>query len=299
MLHHQMPPLNAVKAFDAVVQHGSFAAAARALRVSQSAVSRHVANLEDFLGCALMHRSRAGIVLTDQGQEFLGAVGPALGAILDATVRARAEAGGSRVLRITCFATFAQRWLAPRLQGFYRDNPGTVIDIATSDLIPDFSRERRDAAILALADAEMPSTAQVLFDEWFIAVASPRYLEGNNVEHPSDVAVQSLIHTTSRTELWNRWFAQHAPDAAVTHGRIFGFQDFYLSIEAALAGNGLALVPAFLVEDDLARGRLVAPLDASLSIGRRYCLVPSPKRTVGAAYQAFRDWLVEEVGGSS
>ena len=297
MRYRNLPPLNALKALDAVARHGSFSAAARSLGVSQGAVSRHIANLEDVLGCALFVRGKQGADLTQQGQRFVGQISPALSLILLATEECRAEPTGSGALRISTSSSFAVKWLAPRLQGFQGASSGVAVDLTISDSCPDFAAGTCDIAVIPAAKPQGSAMWEHLFDEVLIPICSPAYAARMSLKAPEDLARSQLIHTTTRLDIWAGWADAHGIDVPARRAKTseFGFQDFYLSIEAAVSGTGLALVPQFLVAEAIAKGALVAPIGCPYRSGHAYWLVTSRGSKRHKSVTAFRRWLNTQI----
>ena len=287
MIPRQVPPLNAVRAFDAIVRHGSASAAARALFVSQSAVSRHVARLEDFVGCRLLERGARGSVPTPAGAELAAASGPALDALATVSARLRSRAAGVRTVRMVSLSSFALRWLAPRLADFQRVSGGVVLDLRIADGPPDFARGDADCAFVSEPGAGVETE---LFEESLAMVRAP---DGDGPAPKG--AGRPALHTSSRPELWTLWRAAVPGAPGHDAARAFAFQDFYITIAAAVAGAGLAVVPAFLIEDELRAGTLVEPVAARVPTGRRYRLALAPGRARDPDVLLVRDWLLRRL----
>jgi LysR family glycine cleavage system transcriptional activator len=291
MLHTQLPPLNALKAFDAVVRHGSVSEAARTLCVSQSAVSRHLKVLEDNVGCRLLYRNRGGVRLTEDGEAYFEKVSESLTAIMTATSQLRAKRAGVQVLRVSSLSSFALRWLVPRIHDFQGAHPGLALEISISDARPEFSLSSIDCAIVSAEVAEMKNGDMPLFPELLIPVCAPALLRGTPVRSPGSLLEFPLIHTSTRSELWQKWSDFHRLPEPRLSAPGLAFQDFYISIAAAVAGRGVALVPSFLVQDELASGDLARPVDLDLASGRQYLLALSPWSPRAHAADDFRLWL--------
>lgn len=294
MIYAQLPPLNSVKAFDAVVRHGSISEAARVLFVSQSAISRHIVKLEGFLGSKLLHRSKHGATATIEGQEYFDQISHSLNGILDATTNIKAIQSGVNIVRISSLSSFALKWFVPKLSIFQLLHPEIILDISIADECPDFEYSQKDCAIVSRPKHLFDMNTDELFEEELIVVASPLILEKSSIEKPSDLEALPLIHTTSRPELWQDWSNQHNLSNKDNSFVGLTFQDFYISIAASVAGSGIALVPSFLVKQELVNKTLVQPFEQSLKTAKYYGIVVSPSRKKNDAVIAFRNWLINE-----
>lgn len=291
MIHTQLPPLNAVRAFDAVVQQGSVGQGAELLCISQSAVSRHIKNLEDFLGCRLMYRNRGGMALTSQGERFHKTIHSALIDIFNATTDIRQADADFQIIRVSAPSSFALRWLVPRIADFQANNVGIALNVSISDDAPVFDNTGIDCAIVS-SDKNIADDDEVLLlPEQLQLVCAPSLMEKKPLACFADVNEHTMLHTSTRHELWGQWREQYAVSSRQDSDRDLMFQDFYITIAAAVAGNGLALVPSFLIEEELAKNSLVAPVHAPLDNGRTYRLVISSRRKSDKAMTAFKHWM--------
>lgn len=294
MIYAQLPPLNSVKAFDAVVRHGSISEAARVLFVSQSAISRHIGKLEEFLGSILLHRGKKGATTTKEGQEFFDQISHSLNGILDATTNIKAIQSGVNIVKISSLSSFALKWLVPKLSIFQSLHPEIILDISIADECPDFEYSQRDCAIVSQPHHLFDTDTDAILEEELIVIASPSILEKRSPEESEYLQSLPLIHTTSRPELWHDWNDQHK--LFNNNKAVVGltFQDFYISIAACVAGSGIALVPSFLVKQEIENKTLIQPFKQSLKTGKYYGIVVSPSRKKSDAVIAFRNWLIKE-----
>ncbi|MEP5566831.1 MAG: LysR substrate-binding domain-containing protein [Halioglobus sp.] len=292
MIHTQLPPLNAVRAFDAVVQQGSVGEGAALLCISQSAVSRHIKNLEDFLGCRLMQRHRSGIVLTAKGAQFHEIVHTALVDIFEASTELRQADAGFQIVRVSAPSSFALSWLVPRIAHFQTNNVGIALDVSISDSVPVFADSGIDCAVVSAAPGSEHNDASLLFPEELQIVCAPSLLEKGRLSLADDVNEHTILHTGTRHELWNQWRQEYGVSSRQDSDRDLVFQDFYIAIAAAVSGIGLALVPSFLVQEELATGRLIAPLTAPIVSGRNYHLIIASRKEKAPAMIAFKRWMV-------
>jgi LysR family glycine cleavage system transcriptional activator len=295
MIYEQLPPLNSVKAFDAVVRHGSISEAARILFVSQSAVSRHIVKLEDFLDIKLLYRGKHGATTTKEGQEFFEHISHSLNGILDATVNVKAMQSGVNIIRVSSLSSFALKWFVPKISIFQALHPDIILDISIADESPDFELSQKDCAIVSRPKHLFNTDYDELFEEELIVIASPSLLAKSMITKPEHLEGLPLIHTNTRPELWHDWSNQHP--LVISNKALLGlsFQDFYISIAACLAGSGAALVPSFLVKEELTNNTLIKPLNESLKSGKYYGIVISPSRKKSDAVIAFRNWLIKEI----
>jgi len=294
MIYNQLPPLNAIKAFDAVVRHGSISEASRILCVSQSAVSRHISNLESFLDCKLLSRSKLGTVCTKQGQEFFDQISHSLNTILDVSNKIRATQSGINIVKVSSLSSFALRWLVPRLNQFQQIHPDIVLDISISDKRPNFEISQIDCAIVSEAEHVLAKHDHILFKEELVVVASPLLINDKKLSTNEFINTHPLIHTSSRAELWEN-LQNHYEIATNTKSNLgLSFQDFYISIAACVAGSGIALVPSFLIRKELADGSLIQLLKPDISSGKSYQLAISAFKSTNPSTLALQNWLLYE-----
>lgn len=291
MRYRDLPPLNAIKAFDAVARCGSFTAAARELCISQGSISRHVANLEDALGSALFAREASGASLTPAGRRLYEVSKPALEGIARVSMACRAGSRGISVLRISTLSSFGLRCLTPRLQDFQKRHPGVLIDLTTADARPDMVSTGHDAAIVSEPRPDRPASKEHLFDEVVVPICEQSFAEEHRLREPGDLSTAPLIDTTTRPELWRDWFNAHGVQQSSDATVGLGFQHYYISIQAALSGLGVAIVPEILVREEIAAGTLVVPINASHQTERTYSVVTNPTVPASPALANFCAWL--------
>jgi len=289
-----LPPLNALRAFEAAARLGSFKAAATELHVSQGAISQHVRQLEDWFGQPLFERHNRRVVLTPAATAYLAEIGPAFDRIASATTRYGRGARHTRtVLRVSSVATFALRWLVPRLERFRRLHPEADVRLDTSNEPVDVLRESYDVIIRGGPDTFYGYAMRPFLSEQRLPVCSPALLAGAPLAAPADLRHHTLLHASTLPRVWDDWLALAgvpalAPAAALT------LDHFYLTLQAALDGLGVAMGPTALVADDLASGRLVAPFPALRLPSRSYCSYVPQDKAGDAIVQAFTGWLEAE-----
>ena len=291
----RLPPLNALRVFEAAARHLSFTRAAEELNVTQAAVSHQIKGLEERLGLKLFRRLNRALLLTDQGQAHYPSVRDALDALAEATKRLGAGVEAGR-LTVSTLVSFAANWLVPRLGRYRALNPEIDVRITTSDSLVDFARHDVDLAIRYGGGEWRGLDAVRLMTEEVFPVCSPDLLDGGRpLRNPSDLGHYTLLHDDMRED-WQMWLmAAGATDIDATRGP--GFSNSNLVVQAAIAGEGVALGRSVLVADDLAQGRLVRPFDMSLPGEFAYYIVCPEADARRPKVEAFRNWLLDEAAG--
>ena len=295
-IRRHLPPLNALRAFEAAARLGSLSAAADELCVTHGAVSRQVRLLEDWAGVPVFERHGKRLSLTDAGRAYRDQLGIALDAVAAASTRLREAGRGVRSLTVNALPTFAMRWLLPRLAAFQRGHADVELRLVTSDepidrLAPgafDVAIRRRDDALPAGAVAE-PFLA-----EHEIPVCAPALLERAAIARPQDLARQTLLHADKRPGAWQRWLTAAGVPEIEHQAARQRFDHFYLALQAATDGLGIALGPLPIIAEDLAAGRLVAPLVGPRVRSASYCWITA--REPGPEVASFCAWLSQEGG---
>jgi LysR family glycine cleavage system transcriptional activator len=285
----RLPSLNALRAFEAAARHGSFTRAALELGVTHGAVSRQVQALETQLGQALFRRSNRKVELTDAGAAYRTEIEGAFDRIAAATVRV-AEAGARRMLRVTALPTFTIRWLIPRLSDFQIRNPEIEVRLTTASEKIEALREPVDVIIRG-GPERWPGFARTRFlDEGRTPVCSPALLKRTPLRRPADLKRHTLLHAATLRGVWPEWLAAAGVPDLATAGELV-FEHFYLSIQAAVDGLGVAMGPLSLVAEDLAQQRLVLPFRAPVLPARGYFMYVAEASAKDPATQAFCQWL--------
>tara|TARA_Y100001933_G_scaffold102778_1_gene103470 strand:+ start:326 stop:1225 length:900 start_codon:yes stop_codon:yes gene_type:complete len=293
-----VPHADSLIAFECAARHGSFTRAAEELHLTQGAVSKQVRHLETRLGVELFKRVRQRIVLTDAGRLYLQDVRGAIEHLVAATRQVMSFAGNEDVLNLATLPSFGTRWLAPRLARFIEAVPTASFNIAVRLRPFDFAKEPFDLAIHYGDPVWAGAVAEPLFREDVIAVASPGFLERHPVATPADLAPVLRLHQSTRPLAWRQWFecAGVETDLAFQGPR---FEQFVLMAEASANGLGVALVPRFFVDRDLAEGRLVKLFETELRLPSAYHLVYPENRTLRPVAARFRDWLKGEAAANA
>lgn len=295
----RLPPLGALRAFEAAARHLSFTKAAEELHVTQAAVSHQIKALEQELGLPLFLRFNRRLALTDAGQEYLPPLRDAFDLMSTATRRIRA---GDRIgqLKITTLSSFATKWLIPRLARFRELQPDIDPMISTSYRLIDFRSEEFDVAI-RLGRGNYPGLHVVhLMDDWAFPVCSPRLKKGvRALREPADLKHHVLLHDSAVSHdndapSWRNWL-KAAGVREIAPDRGPAYSDTALALQAAIAGNGVALGRRSLVIDDLKAGLLVQPFGPEIRTRFSWHLVCNPVSAEQRKIQAFREWLQSEI----
>jgi LysR family glycine cleavage system transcriptional activator len=292
-MSRRLPPLNAVRAFEASARSASFTSAAEELCVSQGAVSRHVACLEAWLDVKLFRRVHRGIELTAQGSTYFRLVKSALDQI-EAGARQLKFDPDERRLRLKLPPTFAMRWLVPRLARFHALQPKIDVQITTSHEPADFDREDVDVSIYSWPSPPSGPGYRRLFGEVLLPVCAPGLLANSPpLVVPADLANHVLLCSLNRPLDWPSWLA--ATDAIGIDGNSgLKFENAALAYQAATDELGVMMAQFAFVEDDLRTGRLLAPLALHVRTSRGYFLASHPNRVQLERVLAFEDWILKE-----
>ena len=286
-----LPPLNALRAFEAAGRHLSFKEAASELCVTQGAVSRHVLNLESYLGVGLFHRTHRQVMLTPAGSAYLEEARDALLRIADATTRVKARTD-ERVLRIKAPPSCSIRWLVPRLGRFHAAYPDIAVQVMTSHDAVDFDRDQIDVGIHYGPGCPDSWSHVRLFNEVLIPICSRSLLRRKRAR-PRDILGHVLLHSLRRPDDWRQWL-----DKAGLNGfspiQELTFENSTLTYQGAVDGLGIAIAQKGLVADDIAGGRLAAPSDVEVHNAMAYFLVFPRRREKITKVQAFRGWIADE-----
>jgi len=288
----RLPPMAMLHCFEAAARLGSFSRAAQAMGLTQSAVSRHVANLEHWLGVTLFDRNGRRIALNAAGRQFDEDLTPALDAIRRATGRLM-EPEPENVVELAVLPGFGMRWLAPRLPRLSRKHPELVVNITARADIFDFAREPFHAAIHVGTPDWPGARHDLLFPESVVPVVSPTLRDLEGIATPDDFLRIPLLVQSQRRDAWSRWFALFGRPGPEIDA-LPSIDHFLMLAQAVKAGGGAALIPSFLIEPELESGELVIPVDAPLTEQRSYWLAYPEASRQTQALTCFRHWLVEE-----
>ncbi len=283
------PSLNALRAFEATARLRSFSAAAAELSVTHGAISRHVRALESTLGMALLHRNAHATDATPQGARLAEGLSSAF-TLIQASID-QLQAGP---LTLSCSESIMMYWLLPRIARFQKAHPAVDIRFNMSHGAIDFARDHIAVAI-RLSAFEPPRDAIVteVTDEWVGPVCSAEYMQANRLQSVGDLDAARLLVSRTRPAAWAEWLkAAGQPDRELPVAD--AFEHFYLLIQAAKCGLGLANVPRMLVLDDLKAGALVAPF-GFVRGPNKIVLWIGPRQGSATEVDAMEDWLVAEL----
>lgn len=292
-MSRRLPPLNSIRAFEAVARLRSFKKAAEELSVTQSAVSHQITALEEWLGLELFRRDGRRVAPTEPALAYLAAVSASFDGLDAATRRLLMTDPRRGWLTVAMLPSFASKWLLPRLSGFRARHPEIDVWIATwGEEMLDFSKSEADVAIRYGPGGWDGVHAAKFMTEELFPVCSPNLLQGTHpLRVPSDLKFHTLLHDEMRED-WRMWLAAaHVDDVDPDRGS--GFDDSSLAIQAAIAGMGVALGRSVLVREDLEAGRLVRPFDLKLPAEYAYYVVCRAGTEELPKIAAFRTWLTE------
>ena len=291
-MSRRLPPLNALRAFEAAARHLSFTQAADELNVTQAAVSHQIRGLEDWLGFPLFRRLSRALVLTEAGQTLFPEVREAMDILTTAVNRVQRQ-DSEGVLTVTTMDSFAQSWLVPRLGRFRQSHPDIDVRLVMSDRMVDLAREGVDVAVRYGRGSWPGLTVSLLRTEELFPVCAPELLEnGPPLKEPRDLAHFTLLHDEMPVD-WRDWLAAAGCDE-VNAERGPGYSHSNLVLLAARAGEGVALGRSVMVADDLAAGRLVRLFDFALPAPQAYYLACVEGEEDRPKIRAFREWLSGE-----
>ncbi|MEM5458367.1 transcriptional regulator GcvA [Paraburkholderia phytofirmans] len=288
-----LPPLNALRAFEAAGRLGSFKEAAAELHVTHGAVSQHVRALEEWLGASLFERHNRRVALTPAAKAYLAEIGPLFEQLSQATARYGFPETVSRTLSVNAPATFTLRWLVPRLATFRAAHPDVDVKVETSNESLESLREIYDVVVRGGPDTFYGYSMRPFLSEERVPVCSPALLQRLPLRTPDDLRQHTLLHTSSLPRVWPDWLAS-ARIPALRPAAALTFDHFYLTLQAAIDGIGIAMGPTALVAGDLAAGRLVAPFAGPRLPSRSYCTYVPDGKSADELVALFRSWLERE-----
>ncbi|MDI2143297.1 MULTISPECIES: LysR substrate-binding domain-containing protein [unclassified Pseudomonas] len=290
-MNKSLPPLNAVRAFAVAARHQSFTLAAEELHVSHSAVSRHIKLLEEHLGILLFERRIRQSLLTSAGQRFYQQVSAGLAQIAGAAAELRQQAARPTVT-INTRPSFAQLWLMPRLNDFTAEHPDIEPQVITQTRSPDPAQDSFDIVIRRGRDDWAPTIeSHPLFEDELLMVAAPELIERIPLADLADLGRHTLLTVKARREDWHHWALRFGQSQSASQ-EIRQFDYMHRVLEAAVAGEGIALCPTTLLGTHLSSGRLFCPLpDLRMPLPRYYYGV-APQGSASA--QVFVAWLQKQ-----
>ena len=284
-----IPPMQALRAFEAAARRQSLSRAAEALSLTHGAISHQIKALEAALNVRLIERAGRGIRLTEEGERLAARLRGALAEIEDA-LREASQRSNPRQLRVSVTPSFAARWLLPRLGRFIAQHKDIDVDVRSNMALIDFRRDDADVAIRYGLGNWPDVKAELLMSDTFFPVCSPRLAARPN--RPQDLARFTLLR--SDDESWKPWFDAVGLDwPEPSRGPIFN--DSSLMLQAAAEGQGIALARSTLVGNDLRNGLLVRLFDIDVPGPRKFYLVYPPRLAASPKLALFRAWLLAEI----
>lgn len=287
-----LPPLNALRTFEAAARLLSFSRAGDELHVTYSAVSHQIRNLEDWLGRPLFERRATGVALTRTGEALSAYLSPSFAALAEICTRLRADRGQTS-LSVGCIPSIASRWLVPNITAFSQSHPEISVQVLYAMAEQRLSLGNFDVLITLGEDPSPAVTNTFLFSRINKPVASPHYLARMGpLDSAAAIASADLLHDETRTA-WEAWIkVAGLPVRAPPPGPLF--QDFNMLATAAIAGHGVALCPVEVFREELRRGDLVVLSDVATNADAGYFMITD--RNPAKAVQAFTAWFSGIVG---
>jgi LysR family glycine cleavage system transcriptional activator len=295
----RLPSLNGLRAFEAAARHLSFTRAASELNVTQTAISHQIKRLEEELGVRLFVRQNRALELTREARDYLPGIRAAFNDLRLATDRLL-QKGDDNVLTISTLASFAAKWLLPRLSAFQAAHPEIDVRITTSTSLVDFARDNVDAAI-RYGRGQWPGVRSMwlMADEVF-PVCSPELLNGKHpLRQPEDLKHHVLLNTSSYEDDWRQWLTAAGLPPDISGRRGITFDQIFMTVQAAIDGAGVAMGRTSYVRDDIANRRLVVPFDIALPVNAGFYLVSPEGGIDRPKLRAFRQWLAASAQGQS
>jgi LysR family glycine cleavage system transcriptional activator len=295
MNKRDLPPLSALRAFEAAARHMSFRTAAEELGLTQSAISHQVAALEEHFATRLFDRAGRRVTLSEAGRMFFPFVRDGFDRVAQGTDLLR-RARTSEDLRVQVYVTVAVRWLIPRLHRFQTANPNVVVRVNTSHFDWEFDPQIADLGLICTAAPDRAGLQyDHLFDALLFPVCTPGLAQaGLGMRQPVDLVNHALLQVYTTANDWHIWL--QAAGVPNLKGRAAAqFDSYLLAIEAALDGQGVALAPHFMVAEDLKLGRLVKPFALEVRQPARWYLVCPAAHAQDRSIETFRTWLQREI----
>lgn len=291
-MKRKIPSTIALSLFESAARHESFTRAAAEMCLTESAVSRQIAVLEQFVGVKLFSRVKKQVILTDAGKLYSQNIRSNLDEIEMHTKSLMEHKGASGVLELAVIPTFASRWLLPRLNDFLKKNPNITVNLSERPEPFMFRGTNLDAALHFDAPVWDCVDKFNLFEEEVVPVVNPIHFNLGKINTPAKLITLPLLHKRSRPEAWKRWF-EAAGCKTVHPAPAMRFELYAMVIDAVRAGLGIGLVPRFYVQEEVNEGVLAIPVNVSLKHEKHYCFVYPEHKRDSPVVQSFRTWIVE------
>lgn len=291
-MRRKIPSTAALVSFEAAARHESFTKAAEELSLTQSAICRQIGSLEEFLNVELFRRSRRGVKLTEAGLSYSRRVATQLDAVERDTLSVMGHQGAN-VIELAVVPTFGTQWLLPRLKDFQTQNPDVTINLTNRTRPFLFADTEFDAAIY-FGDADWSGTqSHRLMSENPMPVCSPQLMGNKSRLSARELSEMPLLQQTTRPYAWRQWF--NSMDMSIARDMTGPrYELFSMLAQAAMHEMGVALIPPFLIQRELAERRLVIANNHALSSLKAYYLMIPERKVESASLKAFRDWLIEQ-----
>jgi LysR family glycine cleavage system transcriptional activator len=298
-MKRRLPPLNALRAFEAAARHESFKVAAEELSVTPAAVGHQIRTLEDFLGVELFIRLNRSVELTDRGRRVLPGLTAAFDSLVD-TLAILDDPDETNVITVSTVPSFAVKWLIPRLERFNRAYPDYDVRISASVDLVDFRRDHIDCSIRFGRGVYPGLQVSKILDDTILPAASPVLVKAEGgISTPADLARYPLVHDDSlrfdpMTPDWRAWLTAAGVDDVVDwrRGAHFSFADH--ALQAAIDGVGIVLARRSIAEHDIAAGRLISLFETEQPLTMSFWFTTLPEKAEQPRIIAFRDWLLAE-----
>jgi DNA-binding transcriptional LysR family regulator len=298
-MRRKLPSTQTLACFEAAARHRSLTRAAQELALTQGAVSRQLALLEEFLGLKLFRRAQHGIALTPAGEDYARKVALRLDALERDALDLMGRQGQGDYVTLAAVPTFATRWLIPRLAQLAREQPDLNVHIAARTRPFLFADNEFDGAIYAGTPQQLEqwagTQATLLLPEEVSPVCSPALLKGRQAVTARALARMPLLQQSTRPDAWRDWFTAQGVEApkAMAGPR---YELFSMQVAAATCGMGVALLPTLLIHAELAAGTLVPACERGAITRRAYYLVQPEQQPERAAVTVFKEWLLRQLG---
>jgi len=288
----ELPPLDALRVFEAAARRLSFAAAAEELHLTASAVSHRIKTLESQLGLVLFERLTRKVRLTPGGRAYAAAVADAIAILREATRRLGADA--NRPLTVSVTPLFGARWLLPRLSRFEAAHPGISVRLISTSRLADFAGDGVDCAVRFGRGSWSGLTAHRLMTLDYVPVCAPALVRQGRLKTPSDLARHTLLHHDAAPDAWRMWLlAAGATGVDPDSGQMLS--DMSATVQAAMDGIGIAISDRKFIARELKQRRLVAPFAIDMPSGGAFYFVYPEGRADDRRIATFRDWVLSQL----